>query len=212
MTLRDDHDDLPAHTDLLVGRLEGLRTLFLPARVGHHQHTVFAERSRLLAHQLRAAMLLSEHAHYAPAFVVIRTALEHHLVDRMLFLANRYLQVYPVKKAAVATEEARLAALRAGPRPDIVRWQMKDGLMNVIVRGLYPQGSLGRGRTVSPYYFVGDHYDPFTGRPKNVHQLAGAFQPIGQRRKWAEESRSVWQSLFVYEKLRRTGIPQLNGR
>ena len=27
--------------------------------------------------------------------------------------------------------------------------------------------------------------------------------PIGQRRKWAEESRDVWQSLFVYEKLRR---------
>ena len=203
MTLRDDHGDLPAHAATLVGRLENLRSLFISGRVGHDQHSKFAERSALLADHLSAALLLSEHWHYAPALVAVRTGLEHHLADRLLFLANRYLQVYPVKKADVATEEVRLAALKAGPRPDIARWSMKDGRMNVTVRGLYAQGSLGRGLTLSPYYFVGEQYDPFTGRPRNAHRLAGAFQPIGRRRKWAEESRSVWQSLFVYEKLRR---------
>jgi hypothetical protein len=117
-------------------------------------------------------MLLSEHRRYAPALVAVRTGLEHHLADRLLFLANRYLQVYPVKKAGVAAEEMRLAALQAGPRPDIARWGMNDGRMNVVVRGLYPTGSLGRGATLSPYYFVGDEYDPFTGRPKNIHRLS----------------------------------------
>lgn len=203
MTIEDDHGTLPEHAERLVERLERLRSLFVPSRVGHHQHTEFAERSALLAHQLRASLLLSNSGHYAPAFVAIRTALEHHLVDRLLFLANRYLQVYPVKKADVAAEESRLATLKRGPRPDIGRWWLDNGRMNVLVWGLYSTGSLGRGRTLSPYYFVVDQYDPFTGRPKNVRQLAGAFMPIGQRRKRAEESRSVWESLFKYEKLRR---------
>lgn len=125
------------------------------------------------------------------------------MADRLLFLANRYLQVYPLTKPLIAAEETRLLALKTGPRPDIAGWAMKDGKMNVTVRGLYTTGSIGHGATLSPYYFVADQYNPFTGRPKNVHLLAGAFIPIGQRRKSAEESRAVWQSLFVYEKLRR---------
>lgn len=203
MTVQDDHGDLPDHAVRLVERLETIRSQFVFGRVGHDQHSKYAERAGLLAEHLSAAMLLSEHRRYAPALVAVRTGLEHHLADRLLFLANRYLQVYPVKKSGVAAEERRLAALQAGPRPDIARWGMKDGRMNVIVRGLYPEGSLGRAATLSPYYFVGDEYDPFTGRPKNIHRLAGAFRPIGERRKWAEQARSVWQSLFVYEKLRR---------
>ncbi len=203
MTVEDDHGDLPDHAVRLLERLETIRSRFVFGRVGHDQHNKYAERAGLLAEHLKAALLLSEHRRYAPALVAVRTGLEHHLADRLLFLANRYLQVYPVKKAGVAAEETRLAALQAGPRPDIARWGMKDGRMNVVVRGLYPTGSLGRGATLSPYYFVGDEYDPFTGRPKNIHRLAGAFQPIGERRRWAEQARSVWQSLFVYEKLRR---------
>lgn len=209
MTQRDDHADLPAHAVRLIDRLESLQSLFVPARVGYEQHTKFAARSGELADHLSAAMLLSDARHYASALAILRTALEHHLADRLLFLANRYLQIYPVKKVAIAAEEARLSSLKSGPRPDIVRWRMTDGKMNVIVKGLYPTGSLGRGSTLSPYYFVGDHYDPFTGRPRNVHLLAGAFQPIGERRKWAEESKNVWESLFVYSKLRRNLL--LNG-
>ena len=203
MTTEDDHGDLPGHAEQLVERLVRLRRQFTQGHVAHHQHSEFADRSALLAHQLRAAMALSESGYYAPAFVAIRTALEHHLADRLLFLANRYLQVYPVRKPDIAAEESRLAALKAGPRPDIARWWPDNGKMNVLVRGLYPTGSLGRGWTLSPYYFVIDQYDPFTGRPKDVHQLAGAFLPIGERRKWATEARSLWESLFTYEKLKR---------
>ena len=203
MTTEDDHGALPGHAERLVERLERLHWQFNQGRVAHHQHSEFADRSALLAHQLRAAMALSDSGYYAPAFVAIRTALEHHLVDRLLFLANRYLQVYPIRKANVGAEESRLAALKLGSRPDIGRWWIDNGKMNVVVRGLYPTGSLGRGWTLSPYYFVIDQYDPFTGRAKNVHQLAGAFRPIAERRESAEEARSLWDSLFKYEKVRR---------
>ena len=203
MTIRDDHGDLPLHAARLVEHLESVRGRFVASRVGHQQHNDSAERSKLLADQLRASLLLAERAHYATGFTTIRTALEHHLVDRLLFLANRYLQVYPVKKADIPAEVARLTALKAGPRPDLARWEVVNGKMNVVVRGLYMSGSLGRGQTLSPYFFVVDEYDPFTGRPRDIGRLAGAFRPIGERRKWAEQSRAVWESLFVYAKLRR---------
>ena len=203
MTIRDDHGDLAQHAAELVEHLESVQARFIGSRVSHQQHNDFAERSRLPADHLRASLLLAERAHYASGFTTIRTALEHHLVDRLLFLANRYLQTYPVKKADIPTEMARLAALKAGPRPDLARWQVVNGKMNVVVRGLYMSGSLGRGQTLSPYFFVVDEYDPFTGRPRDVGRLAGAFRPIGMRRKWAEQSRAVWESLFVYAKVRR---------
>lgn len=172
-------------------------------RVAHFAHMKFGERSRLLADHLTSALVLADSHHYPSALAVLRAALEHHLVDRLLFLANRYLQVYPVKKEDVAAEDRRLASLQAGPRPDIHRWFMREGKMNVIVRGLYSTGSPGRGATLSPYYFAMERYDPFTGRPHQQKELAVAFSPVSERRNWAAEASSVWQSLFVYGKLRR---------
>lgn len=203
MTLPDDHGELATHATLLVERLETVRSMFVGGRVGYEQHTKWAARCGLLAEHLGSALLLTEHRRYAPALVAVRTGLEHHLVDRLLFLANRYQQVYSIKKPDIDAEVARLTLLQAGPRPDIAKWWVSNGKMNVVVRGLFREGSIGRGQTLSPYYVAAGQYDPFTGRPRNVHRLAGAFMPIGQRRKWAEEARSVWESLFVYEKLRR---------
>jgi hypothetical protein len=204
MTLDDDHDGLPTQAESLIRTIETLGSRFVVGDTGRYmQHDEFAERGRILGDHLRAALVLSDEAHYAAAFVVLRTALEHHLVDRLVLLANRYLQVYPVKKANTAAEDQRLRELKAGPRPDIVRWSMGNGKMNVIVKGLYPQGSLGHGPTVSPYYFVVDQYDPFTGRPWHVGQIAGSFVPVGDRRRRATEARALWESLFVYEKLKR---------
>jgi hypothetical protein len=142
VTLRDDHGDLPEHARRVAGRLDRLGVPLPRSRAGHAQHTKFAERSRHLADHLRAAMLLSDHGHYASALVTIRTARDHHLIDRLLSLADRSVQVYSVNKTDLSDEEARLASLKAGPRPDIVRWWIENGRPDVLVKGLYPEGSL----------------------------------------------------------------------
>jgi hypothetical protein len=79
-------------------------------------------------------MLLSDHGHYASALVTIRTARDHHLIDRLLSLADRSVQVYSVNKTDLSDEEARLASLKAGPRPDIVRWWIENGRTDVLVK------------------------------------------------------------------------------
>ena len=73
--------------------------------------------------------------HYSSALVVTRAALEHHLLDRLIFLANFYVETYTgVKKQDVPAENAKIAALKATTRPDISRWWWDDQGMHLVVR------------------------------------------------------------------------------
>lgn len=206
MTLHDDHDALPTHADVLLRRLAGLQRLFAPAKVGHFQHMRHAERSRILGDHLQGILVLSSAGHYAAAFVLARTALEHHLVDRLVFLANRWMVVNDgIKAANASAEEARLAALKAGTRPDIVRWwyEPKSGSMHVIIRGRYREGHIGRGWTLSPYYFRIDQFDPFTVQQSMQGRVATGFQDPDSIAAWAAESAATWSRHFTYRNLRK---------
>jgi hypothetical protein len=141
---------------------------------------------------------------YAAALVVARTALEHHLLDRLLFLGNRWVVSYGVKTTQVAAEEKRLAGLKAGSRPDIARWRHdpRTGLMKVVIRGLFREGSLGRGTTLSPYYFRVDRYDPFTGGKRLAGRLARGFKDRSTNLRRAEESAREWHEAFAFDRLR----------
>jgi hypothetical protein len=48
-------------------------------------HLDFAERARLLADTLSGVRFAAARCHYAPALALVRTALEHHLVDKLMF-------------------------------------------------------------------------------------------------------------------------------
>lgn len=114
MTQTDEHDMLPTHAGLLLARLDELESQGVTGRVAHMQHMDYAKRARQLAGHLRAVLALNETHHYPSALVVVRAALEHHLMDRLIFLSRLYVQTYGgIKKEQVAAEEARLAALKA---------------------------------------------------------------------------------------------------
>lgn len=79
----------------------------------HMRHMDHAERTRQLTAHLRAALLLSRANQYPSALVVIRSALEHHLMDRLVFLANRDLRIIPkVKKVDVPDSMASDSSAR----------------------------------------------------------------------------------------------------
>lgn len=200
MTLQDDHGDLPAHAEVLIGRLAGLRGEFAGGKVLYAQHLQHAGRGRVLADHLRGMLALSSSRHYAATFAVARTALEHHLLDRLLFLGDRWVRDYPIKPGKVAAEEANLKALKAGPRPDILKWWFvpKSSSMRVLYRGVFREGSLGRGATVSPYFFHVDRYDPFTVHQKLAPRLATGFRDPDADRRWATESTSARHRLLSF--------------
>ena len=62
------------------------------------QHTDHAKRLQQLRHQLGALLRLSESHHYPSALGVVRSALEHHLMDRLILLANRHIITYTKAK------------------------------------------------------------------------------------------------------------------
>lgn len=78
--------DLTAHLGAARGRLVPLGSLWVP-------HTEFGDRVRYLSHHLRGALLLVDDDLYAQAFAVLRSALEHHVQDHLLFLGNRFKAV-----------------------------------------------------------------------------------------------------------------------
>lgn len=203
MTATDDHGTLPRHAELLLRRLEGLEGQGGAGGTTHMQHLDYAKRARQLADHLRGIIELSESQRYPSALVVVRAALEHHLMDRLIFLANRYVETYGgVKKEDVPKEEARLAALQGSDRPDIERWWWDDSGMNVVIRGIHSARSKkGRGITVSPYYFRIDDFDPFTGGKKHAAELASPFWRKAHRREWAEHAAAAWHRYFVHHKV-----------
>ena len=66
----------------------------LHGEVHHFIHTEFAERARSLGLYLSAAMALIRQDSYGPALALIRISLEHRLVDSLIFLGRRYVQVF----------------------------------------------------------------------------------------------------------------------
>src|SRR5881275_2346363 len=57
------------------------------------QHNEFAWRARLLGVCLNSALRAASGHEYPPALALLRTALEHQVFDRLLFLASRHVQV-----------------------------------------------------------------------------------------------------------------------
>ncbi len=160
------------------------------------RHSDYVDRLDLLTQTLHVALDLVRINEYQGAFVVLRTALEHHLLDRLVFLANRLQFRYRVKNRDIAAEHARLRSLKGSTRPDIVRWKETQGWFTVIITGIHETGRIGKPPTISPYWLMLQQYDPFTGKERHQARLTRQFIPPRLHRRAASEARELWKSRF----------------
>lgn len=194
---KSEHSALLDTASDVVADLVGFQGRLRRHRVAHHQHDVFAERARSLAIYLSSALRLTAADEYVSAYAVLRAALEHHLTDRLLFVANRYKQQFSdVKKA----DYERLAEEHAQGRPgteDIVRITYSDGTMWVVRSGLHVLDEAGRRRrqTLSIYYFLLDDFDPFVGHPRDQQHLSRGFTSVEDRIQSAQEQQRRYAPL-----------------
>jgi hypothetical protein len=192
-----EHGPLLRTATDVVADLHGFQGRLRRGRVGHHQHDVFAERARSLAIYLSSALRLVTADEYISAYAVLRAALEHHLTDRLLFVANRYKQQYiDVKRA----DYQRLAKEHAQGRPgteDIVRITYSSGTMWVVRSGLHVRDEAGnlRRQTLSIYYLLLEEFDPFVGHPRDQQHLSRGFTPVEQRIRDAQEQQRMYAPL-----------------
>jgi hypothetical protein len=199
-----EHDVLTGHTLRLLDDLDGLSGRLAPRRVDHVHHREFADRAALLGDHLRGALELAVAHRYTSAFVVVRTCLEHHLLDRLVFLATRFTQTYPVPLDKVEEEERRLAKVKA-TRPDLRRVDIKRHKSGAEVMltfsGYHAEGRSGRPPTISRWYFLLDEYDPFAGAPSRVTKLVAPFRDFEGMRRWAKESQDLWERYLKTRRL-----------
>lgn len=174
--------------------LGDFRTRLRPGRVAHAQHDDFAERALSLRMYLVSALDLAFRNEYLPAFAVLRAALEHHLTDRLLFLARRYKRVLTgVKKATYEQWVAEWESSKPGTE-DITKLEWKNGTVVIVRTGLHPTGGKKgpSGRTLSIYYFLLQDFDPFVGRPEEQRYLARDFTSLDQHVKHAANQQRLY--------------------
>jgi hypothetical protein len=130
----------------------------------------------------------------------VRSALEHHLMDRLILLASRHIVTYTkAKKKDAAKWETDIRALQA-KGSDISRWFWDQSGLNVVHRGLHSAKSKeGRGQTISSWYFEAERFDPFVGPKKHAGRLARPFWERRPIQQLAEEQAAAWKYLFRYD-------------
>lgn len=194
--LETEHAALLHTASDVVADLRGFEARLVPGRVAHHQHYVFAERARSLSIYLSSALRLGDAEEYIAAYGVLRSALEHHLTDALLFLANRYKRQY------LAVKESEYLRLREDweqhepGTEDILDIRYSGGTMWVVRSGLHTKNEpRTRRRTLSIYYFLLEEFDPFVGRASEQQHLSRGFTKVEQRIAHAQEQQRIYAAL-----------------
>jgi hypothetical protein len=119
-----------------VDELRGLRGRLQHANdTEYAQHGDCADRARNLAEYLRAAVLLASTDAYAPAFASVRTALEHMLVDHLVFSGQRYVRMIVGVDDATWTEWQRQRIAGEG-FTQVLDWLRKKDTVEITYEGL----------------------------------------------------------------------------
>jgi hypothetical protein len=165
-TFHAEHGDLLASYEALRRTLAGVNARLKPlGDTDYYQHHVFSNRAGSMLNYLQPAVELAEAAWYEAAFATCRAALEHHFVDTLLFLADRYRRKLP---DVTAEEYKRLRASRAAREPgteDIIdlNYDATNRVLSIVRSGIHVRGG-ERGpdaMSLSVYYRVMDDFRPF---------------------------------------------------
>jgi len=158
------------------------------------------DRASLLGAQLRAAPDLEAGRAYPAAFSIIRTVLEHHLIDRLIVLGHQWRQEVRVAPPRDPDEyESQLQAAEA--RGTIVNFTRTSERRFLVVRKA-PHFENDPDEWISTYSEWAEHYNPFSGPPNVQDQLIGAFMDVADRTRLARESHELRERVFSFRALR----------
>lgn len=191
--------DLTAHLGTARGRLVPM------ANTTYGQHVDFGERVWSLHVYLQGALALLDHDLYLPALVTIRSALEHHVQDHLLFLGNRYKAIVrDVTDETLAEWQQAIADGREDFHGILEARRVDADRVQVVRSGPHFTGQ-GRGLDapgLSIYYsIILDRHDPFTGG-KNAQPFIGQW-PRSQdaRHRRAAQAADTWWRFLRWNQL-----------
>ena len=164
-------------------------------------HTEFAYRAGELAEHLTAALELADRGRYATAYAVLRTALEHQTVDRLLLLATRFRQrIGPLDDAEFAQLRAEFDARSASWTESTASFE-REGRGAVLVRQGHDVRNTETGKIVehvSPYHVVLEGHDATLGPPDAQEALADGLTDPQLLKDRAQENRKLYRGYLTW--------------
>jgi len=160
-------------------------------------HGEFAERTVQLGSHLEAALALADDGRVPSALAVARTALEHHLLDRLLLLADRYEEIVrPTDPERLDDWERAWEEKAETWTLDVVSLQrVKSGKALRLVRLGHKVRDNASGEVreqISPYWPVMGKYDAFLGHPDVQALTVRPFDPLDQREAWSKRNQAMY--------------------
>ncbi|MET8518473.1 hypothetical protein [Nocardioides sp. NPDC004968] len=193
MTADDDHSDLRGAWARLNSRLRDLRqNLDFGDDTFHVEFAEKANRAANLAVHLDAALQLADRHLYGPAFTVVRSCLEHAVLDWLVYLGHTYVEhISGVSEEEWAQWKADREA-RADWTTGIVDWdRTRKGAVTIRRGGLFTEpDERGNREQLSIYYFLLEEYDGLVGKPAD--QQDDGFLTRDELRALATENQARW--------------------
>jgi hypothetical protein len=188
----------------LLDDLRELPNRLVHGEVVQHIHTEFAERARSLALHLSAGLTLTRQDHYGPALAIVRTSLEHCLLDSLVFLGTRYVQIHR------GVDETRWRDMQAARErgeewtATIRQWtRTRKGDVYIYREGLHLQGQDEDRQTIAVHYFLLQEYSPFLGSPREQELFEDGLTPLQERQEWAKRNRLLYNTYLRWASLKK---------
>jgi hypothetical protein len=172
--------------------------------VYYWQHGQSAERLESLAMYLTGALVLVRHELYMPAFGLLRSALEHHTQDHLLFLANRYMVTYRnVSYERLREWQEAISEGRKGYEDVLDVRRVGKTAVEVVRSGPHFQDE-SKGpdaQSISILYGVLEHYDPFTGGKWAQDFIGDWSYRDDSRHRQAKKAADTWRERLTWQAL-----------
>ena len=168
-------------------------------------HGEFAERTEHLAGHLAAIVALADKGRFASSMAVTRTALEHHIIDRLLLLADRYVEIVrPEDPATIDQWEADWAARTEPWTRDVesIERTRNGRALRLVRMGHKVRTAAGEEREqISPYWPALEQYDAFIGHPDAQLHIVQPFDDLDIRVEWASRNQAVYGAFLRWGSL-----------
>ncbi len=163
------------------------------------QHNEFAWRVRLLGMCLDSALRAATAHEYPAALALLRTAVEHRVFDRLLFLASRHVQVIE----GVSDEVWERWQTQ---RPEfLLEWErLSKDRVRAVWRGARVVDEKGQFlHYLSVYYKWWKEYNPLIAPDRDAAKLAsGHPESPTARSAYARTQRDMWRDVLAWKNLK----------
>lgn len=198
----EEHPGLVSAATEAIGLLRGLRESLEPSEGGaiwmHHYE--FADRAGDLADHLDTALDAVTARRYPSAFALIRTAMEHQVLDRLLLLADRYRERFEKLSDDEFDRWQKERAAGAAWAADVEDLERRGQGAVVVRRGHDVRDASGAVvERISPYWPVVERHRPTLGPPSAQAEFFDGIGDLADHEKWARVNRDRYRDFLRWE-------------